>query len=230
MKRLVVIGTGTGIGKTTFSVALLHALRRADPKAAVLGLKPVETGVTPDAETDAAALERASFGVAPPRPHPLFSYAEPLSPHLAARRESARAPDPETVRAWLTDYERALRVASSHAWLVLETAGAVLSPLSEGVTNFDLLRALEPAICVLVAPDCLGTLHDTTATLEALSRRGRSPDYVVLSACRVDASTGTNADEMRLLGIADPIAVLNRSGDGLEGFARELVRAHGLAP
>ncbi len=229
MQRLVVIGTGTGIGKTTFSVALLHALRRADPEAAVLGVKPIETGVTPAAETDAAALERASYGLAPPSPHPLFSYVEPLSPHLAARRESARAPDPEKVREWLEHHQAALHVASQHAWLIVETAGAVLSPLAKGVTNFDLLRVLEPAICVLVAPDCLGTLHDTTATLEALSRRGRSPDYVVLSACRVDSSTGTNADEMRLLGIANPIAVLNRSGGGLDGFASELVRARGVA-
>lgn len=191
----------------------------------LLGVKPIETGVIPGAPTDAGALEAASHQAAPPRPHPLFAYPEPLSPHLAARRANAAPPAPAAVRAWV-DHATAIHVWSPAAWLIIESAGAVLSPLAEGVTNFDLLRALEPAICVLVAPDCLGTLHDTTATLEALSTRGRAPDYVVLSACRVDASTGTNAEEMRRLGIADPSAVLDQHGHGLDEFARELVRVH----
>lgn len=229
MRRVVILGTGTGVGKTTLTVALLEALKRADPAAAaIVGVKPIETGVTPGERSDASLLENASVGVAPPHPHPLFAYPEGLSPHLAARRAQASPPTIASLVSWLCSYERAaLHVLSHSAWMLIETAGAVFSPLAPGVTNFDLMRALEPAICVLVAPDSLGTLHDTTVTLEALARRGRSPDYLLLSAARLDASTGTNAHEMRLLGIANPSAVLDRDGSGLDAFAHELVRSHG---
>ena len=114
--------------------------------------------------------------------------------------------------------------ARARGWSVVETAGALLSPLAPGVTNFDLARSLEPAIWILVGSDSLGTLHDVSATLEVLRYRGRLPDHVVLSAARIDESTGTNAGEMRLLGIAEPSAVLDRYGDGLDEFAARLTR------
>jgi hypothetical protein len=66
---------------------------------------------------------------------------------------------------------------------------------------------------MLVAPDALGVLHDVTATLLALRSFGRIPDAVVLSAARSDASTGSNACELRRLGIAQPIAVLARDSE-----------------
>lgn len=226
MPRLVVIGTGTGVGKTTFCVALIRALRGALPNQVVAGVKPVETGISPSAASDAAALEQASVGVEPPRPHPLYAYPEPISPHLAARNARVDAADPRRVATWVADYERELQRRARAPWLVVETAGAVFSPLSPAATNYDLLVALDPAICVLVAADSLGTLHDTTVTLEALSRRGRPPEHVVLSAARLDDSTGTNAHELRLLGIATPAAVLDRQGEGLETFAHELTRGY----
>jgi dethiobiotin synthetase len=111
------------------------------------------------------------------------------------------------------------------SFVLVETAGGALTPLAPGITNFDLALALEPAVWILVAPDALGVLHDVSATLEALSARGRSPDVVVLSEAREpDASTGTNAAELRELGIAAPVAVAAR-GDGyaLDVFAATLI-------
>jgi len=230
VRRLVVIGTGTGVGKSYVSCALLRALRRAEPSAHVVGLKPIESGVGSDrATTDAGLLEAASSDLPLPDPHPLFAFEEALSPHLAARRAGARPIEPSAVRSWLEEWEDrvASHVVSSRDWCLIETAGAVLSPLAPGVTNFDLALALEPAIWILVAADALGALHDVRATLEALSARGRMSDHLVLSAARVDASTGTNADEMRALGIAAPSAVVGRDGLGLDDLARRLTRAVG---
>jgi dethiobiotin synthetase len=101
----------------------------------------------------------------------------------------------------------------------------VFSPLSEDATNFELARALEPAIWVLVAPDSLGVLHDLSATLQAMRARGRAPEHVVLSAAREpDASTGTNASELAALSIATPTAVLTRNDDrGAENLVRALI-------
>ena len=59
-KRMVVVGTGTGVGKTHVSCALFHALSAEGHES--VGLKPVETGVDHEgqAETDQLRLGRAT--------------------------------------------------------------------------------------------------------------------------------------------------------------------------
>jgi dethiobiotin synthetase len=94
---------------------------------------------------------------------------------------------------------------------LIETAGGAFSPISGRHTNFDLAGCFEDAAWLLVGPDALGVLHDMMTTLETLRTRGREPNWVVLSESRSDASTGTNATELRRLGIANPCAVLERS-------------------
>jgi dethiobiotin synthetase len=113
---------------------------------------------------------------------------------------------------------------SRNVWLLIETAGAAFTPLAPGVTNVDLAIAFEPCFWLLVAPDALGVLHDVTVTLAALEIRARTADALVLSAARpADASTGTNADELRRLGIANPVAALAWGVSNLDEFARTLI-------
>ncbi len=223
MPRLVVLGCGTGVGKSRVSAALLRELSaRGVP---CLGLKPIESGIT--LGTNATEAPRAPEGsdarllqdagsLEPGVAHPLYALAQPVSPHLAARAEGI-AIDLAEVAAWVAKAEShaTIHVSSSRAiWTVIETAGGLFSPLAPGSSNFDLARALEPAVWVLVAADALGVLHDTTATLEALAARGRSADHVVLSQAREpDASTGSNAAELATLGIAQVSAVLERNDD-----------------
>jgi dethiobiotin synthetase len=226
-RRLVVLGTGTEIGKTFVTTAIARALR--DHGCSVLALKPVETGCAgadePPANSDAWQLELASTP-GPFRPHPLYAFPEPISPHLAARRASS-AIDLERIVSWVSEGEKALQrntLRYGASWVIIETAGGALSPLSDAATNADLARALEPAIWLLVAPDALGVLHDLRATLTALRALVRLPDLVVLSAARPpDASTGTNAAELVRLGIATPAAVFDRNSNaGAGALARVL--------
>lgn len=218
--RVVVLGCGTGVGKTRLSVALLRALSARGHSA--LGLKPIESGVVSGAETfaappgtDASALTLAGSVRAPGR-HPLYALRAPVSPHLAARAEAIQI-DLHEVAAWVREAENAVtpRVASDSAhWTVIETAGGVFSPLGPGVANFELAQVLEPAIWVLVAADALGVLHDVSSTLKAMRACGREPDHLVLSGAREpDASTGSNAAELATLGIAATSAVLPRNDD-----------------
>jgi dethiobiotin synthetase len=219
MPRIVILGCGTGVGKTRVSAALLREL--VARKQPCVGLKPVESGVspskpqTPPAGSDAALLSEAG-SLTTHLEHPLYALQQPISPHLAARN-SGIAIDLARVAAWVAQTELAMtpRVSSHNAlWSIVETAGGVLSPLGPGLSNFDLARVLEPAIWVLVAADALGVLHDVRATSEALSARGRSPDHLVLSQAREpDASTGSNAAELHTLGIATPSALLARNDD-----------------
>lgn len=221
--RLVVLGTGTGVGKTWVSRALTRALQTAGP--GVLALKPIETGVEdPEAfaresdPSDASALARVSSWI-PSRPP--YVFRDPISPHLAARREGVRI-ELDRVAAYVASHENEMTPHVT-SFVLVESAGGCFSPLSDSATNADLAAALEPAIWILVAPDALGVLHDVTATLTALRAARREPDYVVLSAARpADASTGTNAAELRALGVADPIVVLARDDPSSIG---PLVRA-----
>lgn len=198
--RVVLIGTGTNIGKTHLGVALVSAMGRRGLPAC--GLKPVESGVVPgQLGADGQALAEASpFHVKQPQPYAL---PDPVSPHLAARRAGVTI-DLEEIVAWLD--------AHATSPLVIETAGALLSPLSPTLTNLDLTRAAHPDRLVLVAVDRLGVLHEVAACLQIL--RGApnlpSPLVVLQSPPEPDTSTGTNAAELTTLGIAPQVIEMPR--------------------
>lgn len=214
--RLLLLGTGTHVGKTYVACALTRALEELG--FPTLALKPIESGVSPDTVSDAESLARAS-GRSPRRLH-CYALPEPLSPHLAARRAGVTL-ELDRARAWVEAEERRypeLRVT------LIESAGGVFSPLHEAATNFELARAFGDALWVLVAPDALGVLHDLTACLTAMHQRGRSPDFVLLSAARdPDTSTGANADEIERLGIGRVAAVVRRDDpDAVRPFVARL--------
>ncbi|HVW26376.1 MAG TPA: dethiobiotin synthase [Polyangiaceae bacterium] len=228
MPRLVILGTGTGVGKSYFAQRLVRALAAAAPDVDVVGVKPVETGITrrgldgsPPPRSDAKALERFSRGTLP-RPHPLIAFSPAVSPHLAARLAKKRITARELARLL------AIHDATLRGWQIIETAGGAFSPLNSQECNVDLARALDPSIWVVVAPDALGVLHDVRATLTAMRACARRPDYLVLSAARRrDASSGTNAAELPRVGLPKPIAVLARGDDGSKALApliRRLLR------
>ncbi len=214
MRRIVILGTGTAVGKTFASVAIARALVEHDPRAHVLALKPVETGIERNADgapppgSDAAALESVAHRCTPPRPHPFYAFRTPVSPFRAA------TPDDRRVSA--TDIAETIHSHTLHytagGWCIVETAGGAFSPLSPNETNVDLSRALGPnALWVLVAPDSLGVIHDVVATTGAMRAAGRVPDLLLLCGARPpDASTGGNADELRAVGLTVPIVELPR--------------------
>jgi dethiobiotin synthetase len=214
--RIVLLGTGTNVGKTWFGANLCRALRHLG--AHCVAVKPVESGWTPGSSD--AELLAAACGHAPP-PSP-YRFEPPISPHLAARL-SGRVLTAELIRDHALDALRDMP-CNAPCFGVIETAGGLFSPLAPGVTNWDVARALDPALWILIAPDSLGVLHDVTASLEAARARGRSPDLVALSAARPsDASTGTNAAELTRLGIVTPAATLTRGDGDLSRFAAHLL-------
>jgi dethiobiotin synthetase len=193
------VGTGTDVGKTHLSVALLRALARQGHSA--VGLKPVESGVGAG-ESDTSRLAAAGlFHVKHPAP---YRFPDPVSPHLAARRAGI-----EIVAASIVEW-----VAGCAApWTVVETAGGLLSPLGRSLTNLDLVRLLEPNVVVLVGVDRLGVLHDVAGCRLAFSARAPAlpePHVVLQAPASSDSSTGTNADELSLLGLADNVTVVPR--------------------
>jgi len=210
--RVVVVGTGTGVGKTHLCVALLQALSLQGRSA--VGLKPVESGLG-EGESDAERLAGASmFHVKHSAPYGL---PDPVSPHLAARRAGVEI-STTVIADWVTN--------CAAPWTIVETAGGLLTPLAPGITNLDLARALAPDLLVLVGVDRLGVLHDVSACLLALRTWASSlPEaVVVLQAPEVaDRSTGTNADELVTLGIVPRVAMVPRGAPSEPGVVEAML-------
>ncbi|HSC89692.1 MAG TPA: dethiobiotin synthase [Polyangiaceae bacterium] len=210
-RRLIVLGTGTDVGKTHVGSVVLSALSAQG--VAVLGLKPVESGIDPGTEwasTDAGRLGAATGRLV----KPLHGLVPPISPHLAAR-QIGLALELDELEHWIEAQEAGPTqeglTKPELSWI--ETAGGAFSPLSERATNWDLaLRLARPGDrLLLIAPDALGTLHDCTATLLAMVGSGRLPDAILFSQARpLDASSGTNAEELARLVLPRP--ELQRSG------------------
>ena len=202
MSVLVVVGTGTDVGKTHVTVALLTEARARG--LSVAAYKPVATGVV-ERCGDAA---RHAEALGAPYVAPSFAYARPVSPHLAAREEG-RPVELALVRA------RAAELGAGMDLLVVEGAGGLFSPLGPALTNVDLVRALDPDAVALVAPDRLGVLHDVGAARAGARARGMRSPLVVLSAPEVeDEATGSNAAELDLLGLGPVVACFPRAASG----------------
>lgn len=203
MTCIVVLGTGTEIGKTHASIAITSALTAMG--VSVSALKPIESGVPlnpTEASTDAGSL--AAFS-SYPASSPPYAFAEPISPHLAARRAQVVI-DLDRITSWVNGH--AARV------VLVETAGAMLSPIDKTRTNLDLTRALKPDLVLLVAPDRLGVLHDVRAALHAYRTLAPElPEALLLlqPPATPDSSTGTNAEEVEWLEIVPKAFVFPRA-------------------
>ncbi|MGD0677985.1 MAG: dethiobiotin synthase [Polyangiaceae bacterium] len=189
--RLVVVtGTGTGIGKTHISEALLRAL--APRHGRVVGIKPIESGVAEATVSDASRLDRASsFHVQLAG----YFFADALSPHLAAR-DAGQIID-------LRDVVDSVDSVRAQADLVLvELAGGLFTPLSDVAVNAHLVQALTPDTLILAAPDRLGVLHDVLVCMRAVTTLPITIDAVLLIAPEVpDASSGRNGHELARFGV-----------------------------
>jgi dethiobiotin synthase len=155
LKGLFVTGTDTGVGKTVVSAALMQRYR---PEASLRYWKPIQTG----ADDDTGTVEHLGACRADEVFRSGIRLARPVSPHLAARSSGVTI----TIQPLVESIAPADR---DRTWIV-EGAGGVLVPLSEGQTMVDLMMALHLPVLV-TARTALGTINHTLLTLEALRRR-----------------------------------------------------------
>ncbi len=162
---LFVTGTGTDVGKSLVTAALSRALWQEG--TAHMPIKPVQTGVSSVADTDAALYMRAHEGITSTKGAPsattLFSYTMPASPHLAAAQQGQSL--------CVADIVNALQEQSCDVPLLLEGAGGVYVPLNTHETLLDLMQALALPV-VLVMRNTLGALNHALLSLDVLRQRG----------------------------------------------------------
>jgi dethiobiotin synthetase len=192
-----VVGTGTDVGKTHVAVALARVSKMP-------AWKPIVSGGLEDVERLAAAP-------------PLALFAEPISPHLAARRQGI-------------ELSAQAIVGATKDSMIVESAGGLYSPLSDEETNADVAMLYgEGALVVLVAPDRLGVLHDVGACVRAAEVDGITFAAIALSApAQPDASTGTNAAEIERLGLADAVVTFPRARTDDEATKRAAAELYAL--
>lgn len=160
-KALVVTGTDTDVGKTVVSSLLTLAL---------MGLywKPIQTGCSDREEAKRlTGLPEKHFAKS------VYSFTEPVSPHLAARIAGSKI---ELDAIVLPDW-------SSHPALIVEGAGGVLVPVNEKALMIDLFLQLGLPL-LIVARTQLGTINHTLLTLEVLRRRNLTVIGIVLNGPR----------------------------------------------
>ncbi len=147
MSRIIVTGTGTGIGKTVFAAALAGAL-------GATYWKPIQSGL--DGElSDSDAVRR--LGVQHVWPE-AYRLTEPLSPHRAAELDGVTIDPGRLVPPDLPGP------------LVIEGAGGLLVPVTRTLLLADLFARWN-APAVLVAATGLGTINHSLLSIEALRAR-----------------------------------------------------------
>jgi dethiobiotin synthetase len=193
MRRFVVTGTDTDVGKTVVT-ACLAAGARSDG-ARVLAAKPVASGVPAGTWGDDATALAAAAGH---DPLVRVRLVAPLSPHRAAALEGIRL-DTADLRAWIAGLDADL--------VLIEGVGGWRVPLA--VDPVVELRDIVPSSSVIVvAANRLGVLNHVRLTVDAVQRDGFAVAGVVLSdAAPPDASTDGNAADLRAL-LAVPVVRL----------------------
>lgn len=146
MKRIIITGTGTNVGKTVFAAALTAALD-------AVYWKPVQSGLADGTDTDRVR----ALGVRKTLPE-AWRLNAPLSPHRAAELDGI-----------VIDPARLTPPAVSGT-LVIEGAGGVLVPVTRELLFADLFARWHAPV-VLVAGTGLGVINHALLSIEALRTR-----------------------------------------------------------
>ncbi len=176
MPGVFVTGTGTDVGKTFVTAALVGHLRNAGK--AVDAFKPVVSGFSPaDVAGSDPAVLLAAMGRAETRDEieriAPWRFTAPLSPDIAARAEG-RAIDFNALVEFSRD------AACGRGTVFIEGVGGVMVPLDQTHTVLDWMSALRIPV-LLVTGSYLGTISHTLTALHVLAQRNLDIAGVVVS-------------------------------------------------
>lgn len=187
MAAVFVTGTGTDVGKTFVTAALVRHLRSTGKT--IDTYKPVVSGFDPanvassDPGVLLSALGRAVTGDEIERIAP-WRFTAPLSPDLSAKAEG-RTIDFQA----LVEFSR--NAADGRGTIFIEGVGGIMVPLDQTHTVLDWMSALRIPV-LLVAGSYLGTISHTLTALHAMAQRNLDIAGVVVSESAVP---GANLDD-----------------------------------
>lgn len=159
----MVTGTGTDVGKTWVSCAVLEAARARGLRVAAR--KPVQSYDADGRPTDADRLARASGERPGEVCAPGRGYGVAMAPPMAA---AALGLEPPSIRE-LTDEMQASWGPGDLDLGLVEGAGGVASPLASDGHSGDLSRAIQADLVILVADAALGVINSVRLSMAALA-------------------------------------------------------------
>ena len=176
MKAIFITGTDTGVGKTAVS-ASLAAFLSLKKELNVGVMKPFESGLArtgrDELTCDARLLKEASGTKDSLQEISPFTFEAPLAPEAAAKLENIVIDIDKVNRTFWQLLER-------HEVLIVEGAGGVLVPISEGFFFCDLMKAWDIPV-IIVSRLGLGTINHTLLTNIYLQSMGISVLGVILN-------------------------------------------------
>ncbi len=159
LKRIIICGTDTDVGKTVVSSFFVQGLKG-------IYWKPIQSGTEEGTDTKTVCK---LLGLEPNRHlSERYKFKAPVSPHWAAEKES-RFIEPSN-----------LNIPNLDKLIIIETAGGLMVPLNRNWLQIDQLRVWKAPI-ILVARTGLGTLNHTLLSLEALRNRNINVLGIVLN-------------------------------------------------
>lgn len=146
MKRFVIAGIGTGIGKTLVSSIMVEAME-ADY------WKPIQAGdlEKSDSQTVKQLISNSVSVLHPER----YRLTQAMSPHAAAKLDG--------VEIKLSE----LNLPETKNNLIIELAGGIMVPLNTTDLNLDLLKQWKLPV-ILVSQNYLGSINHSLLALEVL--------------------------------------------------------------
>jgi len=203
-KIIFITATDTAVGKTVTAFVLGVLLKAQGFDVGVM--KPVQC-----AGGDAQFLKKA-LGVQDELKmiNPFYA-PEPLSPHLAFRRAKIKF-DKRRVQDGLK------KLRARHGIVLVEGAGGLMVPLTNGYYNADLIADLKAEV-IIVARLGLGTINHTLLTINEAQRRGLMIRGIIFCQTKLGASglpESTNPQEIeklsgvKVLGVIPYLKPLNR--------------------
>lgn len=182
--KYIVAGIHTGIGKTVVSAVLSKVLNANY-------WKPVQAGIEDPTDTETILeLLKDDAKIIPER----YILKMPASPHIAAHVEG--------IKIQMEDFE--LPQSDS---LIVETAGGIMSPLGDEITNLDLMQKFGLPV-ILVIGDYLGSINHSLLSIEVLKSSKLTIKGIVFSGAAVQSSRDFIVEYSGLPAIAE-VPLLN---------------------
>ncbi|MCG8378635.1 MAG: dethiobiotin synthase [Proteobacteria bacterium] len=165
-KGVFITGTDTGVGKTRFTLGLMHALKKNGVN--VSGMKPIASGaewVNGALINEDAHLIRNSCNNVPPYElvNPVV-FEPPVAPHVAARQAGMTI----DIKQIADSYEA---LASQSEFVVVEGIGGWRVPVSGNATLTDLVQTLGIPVILIVGLR-LGCISHALLTAEVIIADG----------------------------------------------------------
>ena len=162
MKKFFITGTGTGIGKTYITSAILKNILS---RKKIIGIKPIAAGFSQDSiNEDVQTLLDCQASINDHHKINFYSLKKAVSPHIGAEEEGMQI-DFNLIKQKINDLE------NEYDRILIEGVGGLLSPVDQSRTNLDLIRHLDIPVIVIIGLK-LGCINDALLTQHALESNG----------------------------------------------------------